>query len=669
MSAGAIRAGQAFVELFAKDNRLYRALDQAKKGLSQFASFAAKSMGGGIAALGTPMTAMGNQLLNPIKALFAEVAGRGAGIDSMAKRFGTTTENISELAFGFEKAGVDLKQFGGVMDGLAGRIVTAANANEELIDGLRGLNGRQLINKDIGTQLDMIAEKFKTIVLAEDQIKVAADLGLSSILSALKKGKAGIDEYRQAARDAGGVVSPEEAARSAAVMKSLTDAWQTVKYAILEVGSALLPTTGETKSLLEQFRAGVKTVREWTAENRGLIRSVAAIGAGLVAAGAVMAGVGGAITVMGTIAGPVFAAIGTAVGLTIAAVKLLAVGVLALVSPIGAVAIAVGGLAYLFATQTESGREMVSETKSNFSVLADTISTQLGKTAETAKSTWASITSALKQGDLKGAAEVALGGVRVEWARGMMFLTGMWNAFKATFVDTFHDACSVVEVAWNDLTAAIETVWNEMTSAIGEAFLEVVEGILSAAADIVDAFDLGDVFGGLRKAASETKKVKDAVGTDREAETKRIEDVRAKKEAAILIGAGNDAAGRKLARADDLKAAMDAFNAASNDFNNAQIKIAMAAAAAANQMAAAEKLYGYDKTHKTAAAAMPKPTELFAAAKGTFALPDAQMQLGYGDNMGKRQLDAQIGVKTSVDKANAAICATVKDISGLFKFK
>ena len=40
--SGAVRAGRAFVELFAQDNKLYRALDAASARLKQFGAMSAK---------------------------------------------------------------------------------------------------------------------------------------------------------------------------------------------------------------------------------------------------------------------------------------------------------------------------------------------------------------------------------------------------------------------------------------------------------------------------------------------------------------------------------------------------------------------------------------------------------------------------------------------------
>ena len=59
---------------------------------------------------------------------FADALTYGADINAISKRFGAGAEGISELAGGFAVAGVDVKAFGSVLDGLNAQIVGAANA-------------------------------------------------------------------------------------------------------------------------------------------------------------------------------------------------------------------------------------------------------------------------------------------------------------------------------------------------------------------------------------------------------------------------------------------------------------------------------------------------------------------------------------------------------------
>ena len=301
-NSGAIRAGKAFVELTANDEKLMKALDGAKKKVENFAK--------GAASVALKMGATGGALFTPIAKIFSDAVSRGADVSKLAERFNTTTESVSGLAYGFEKAGGNLEEFGGAIQGISDKINDAATANAELIDGLRGLSGRSLLGKTLDQQLDAIAERFKTITREADRSQVANGLGIGKLLPWLKRGKAGLDELRSSAKNAGAVLSAEDATRGRLALEAYTEAWQALKYALLELGTAFLPVGSESKSFAETIRSGAKSLREWLQANRGTIAAVAALGAGLIGLGASLAAVSVAASGIATIFGGVSTAVG-----------------------------------------------------------------------------------------------------------------------------------------------------------------------------------------------------------------------------------------------------------------------------------------------------------------------------------------------------------------------
>ena len=116
--SGAIRAGRSYVELFVNDNKFYKGLDAAQARLKKFGAVTAN--------LGLAVKSAGSAVLQPLAKTFTDATNRGAAIDAIAKRFGVTTESVSALSYAFEKSGVSLGEFEGVLDGVAGKVRAAA---------------------------------------------------------------------------------------------------------------------------------------------------------------------------------------------------------------------------------------------------------------------------------------------------------------------------------------------------------------------------------------------------------------------------------------------------------------------------------------------------------------------------------------------------------------
>lgn len=271
-SAGAIRAGRAFVEIGGDDSPLLRTLDGAASRLRQFAAGAAK------VAVGLTLGRLAEGGIQKVAGLFGDVAGRASAMDLLAKKLGTTTEEVSALAYAFEQQGVGFEQFQGTLEGLATSLSSAADGADDSFRRI-GLNARALIRLPLPDALEMIVDRLKDVTLAEDRVRIANELGLGSLLPIVKKGAAGLRELKAEAARAGAVVTPEQAERGRAVMMQYTKTWQALKYAVLEAGMNLLPSAERIREVGDVARAMVNglrglgtAVREWAA---GIAESVA----------------------------------------------------------------------------------------------------------------------------------------------------------------------------------------------------------------------------------------------------------------------------------------------------------------------------------------------------------------------------------------------------------
>lgn len=402
-SSKQVRAGRAFVELFATDTALSRTLDAAAGKVKRFA--------GTVASIGLKSAAAGGAILAPLGKSLFDALGKGAEIKRIATQYGQTTTSISELAGAFQAAGADMGEFSSTLDGLSEKIKAAADNNAELVDGLQGLKGRDLINLPIEKQLDRIAKRIGGGKwLASDQANVAKELGLEKLLPYLREGEKGIAKLKAEGRKRGGVMSADEIERSAAAMKAFNTIMDETANTITAVGAALFPTLDQTKEVSERIRDAFSAAREWVAENKNLIIAVAGLGAGLV-------GLGVALGVLKIVLGGIALGIG-AVGAALTV----------LLSPIGIAAFALAGVATVFIRCTKEGQQF-----------RQNVGEVLENVAGTFKETWGGIVEAVKAGDLAGAFKIAGAGIKAVWYEILLALKKAWNSFIKGLTDVIKN--------------------------------------------------------------------------------------------------------------------------------------------------------------------------------------------------------------------------------------
>ncbi|MCE9562887.1 MAG: hypothetical protein K8U57_12655 [Planctomycetes bacterium] len=393
-----VRAGRAFVELFANDNALVRTLEKAGSKLKSF---------------GVQSAAVGGAIGAPLAKSFSDALNKGAEIKNLSIQFGETTSSVSTLAGAFNVAGANLENFGGSIDGLKSKIKAAADGNGELVEGLRGLRGRDLINMSLEKQLDTIAERFKDIKLATDQTAVAQDLfgaSAAKLLPYLREGAAGLAKLKAEGKKAGEIMSDEDIERSYTASKALNLVWVELKNTVVALGASLLPTRGQTKSVTDAIREAFQNTRAWIAENRNFIIAAAGAAAGLIGLAGAAVGVKLALTAVTTLV----SGIGLALGL--------------LLSPVGLVTIAVVGIGTAFLTCTETGRKMTSALGEAFAGMKESFGVA-----------WGGIRDAIKAGDIEGAMQIAGAGIKAIWRELLLGLRKGWNDFVKWMVSIIKD--------------------------------------------------------------------------------------------------------------------------------------------------------------------------------------------------------------------------------------
>jgi len=101
VQSGAIRAGRAFVELFADDSKLVRGLHRAEMKL--------KAWGQSVRDLGLKMAAVGAAVATPLLGAAKAFASVGDTLVHVSERTGISVEALSELSFAADQCGVDME--------------------------------------------------------------------------------------------------------------------------------------------------------------------------------------------------------------------------------------------------------------------------------------------------------------------------------------------------------------------------------------------------------------------------------------------------------------------------------------------------------------------------------------------------------------------------------
>lgn len=428
-SAGAVKAGEAFVEVSGDDSKLQRVLNGV---IGKINAVGKVMMGVGLKS--AAIMAAG---LAPLVAMFKSAAEWGDSMTKASERMGATAEAASKLAYAAEQSDASLEDIVDANKKLTMSALAAADGQKEQAEAFKRLDieAGEFLAMDADERFVLIASALEKIEdpLEQSQLLFAL-LGKSAtkMLPLLRSGAEGLrDLYSEAAR-VGAVISNEDAASATRLGDTLDRTWKAVKMTFLEVGFALFGLEGALDASSGGMIAMLQNVRAWFRDNQGLIQSIGKVLATLLALSLAVTAFGFALS------GAV-----TVIGLAVAAAKLLVAGVLALLTPIGLVTAAIVGL--------------------TVELLDDGPWQEF---AETAMAAWEGIVAALKKGDLELAWKIVCATIKVIWIELMQFLEGKLEDFLSFFRNKWEDATDWLSIKLGDLGD-----WgSETADDIGDAF-------------------------------------------------------------------------------------------------------------------------------------------------------------------------------------------------------
>jgi len=401
-SAGAVRAGRAFVELFLEDGPLVRKLNGIR---DRFAGFAKslKGVGIGAGAAGAGIFAgLGLGGKTAIESL-TDTAKLGAVADA----FGLSAERASRL-FGILAAGGS-----DIRDATEG-IATFGQRVSDAVEG-KGEEAAELFQK-LGVGAQKFAglkpdEQFFKLIRALREVKdpatrvqlllkaVGEDTG-KNLIPLLSLSDAQLQKLGDSFE-----LTADQIQKSREASFAFTVAVAQLKQILTAIAVSVAPAFKSAADVLASVAQPIsRIIQQFPGAVTGLV-AVAAAG-GVLATG--LAGAVAAVGLLGFGIGGLSAALVAAPFVA----KFAAIGAAATVA-----AVAVGGLAYALATKTEPGKAAVKLLGDAFSSLAETF----GKV-------WKGILDALQGGSLGKAAEIAFQGLMVEFNKLAAFVTQKFAA-------------------------------------------------------------------------------------------------------------------------------------------------------------------------------------------------------------------------------------------------
>jgi len=451
-SAGAIRAGRAYVELYAKDGRLVKGLRRASAKL--------KAFGASVTMMGLKFAGLGAAAAVPLALSVKSFMKAGDALDKMSRRTGVSVEQLSELAHAANLSGTDLKSLEKSVGRMQRTITDAGLGLSTAIDAfdMLGVTVKDFEGLKPADQFTLIAEGLSRI--KDPTRKAAAAMMIfgrsgTALLPMMERGARGMIEMRQEARALGLTMSTEEARAAAKLTDDMARLVAVLKRAVFTIGSALAPALTR---LAEYMSPLITKAGEWLKQNKRLVTIVAAVVGGIIAAGLAISVLGGIISAVGAI-----------VGLFTTAFSILAGAIGFLLSPIGIVIAALGALAGYMLYSTEAGGKALGWLGEKFALLK-----------EDAEITTTGIMDALKAGDIGLAAKILWLGLKVVWQRGIGWLLKLWLNFKHFFIRIGTQAFSGLLIIGEYIWHGLEVAWIEVTSFLSKTWTKFSTGVVKA---------------------------------------------------------------------------------------------------------------------------------------------------------------------------------------------
>jgi hypothetical protein len=458
-SAGGIRAGKAYVELYGDDSALQRTLLQSEKRL--------KSWGKGLMSIGQTTAIAATAMTAPLIGAVNAWQEMGSQIDDISQRTGVSSESLSTLGYAAKQSGTDIESLEKSLRKMEQNLAEAYRGNDQAQESFSrlGLTFEQLKGQTPDQQLRLIGDRLNRI--KDPALKTATAMDIfgksgTALLPMFADGAAGLEAMEAKARELGLELKGDDVAAAAAFGDQLDTLWDVCKRGVFAVGAALGPALTDLVNLVTDYTS---KAAKWIDQNRGLIVSAAKLLAGLLAVGVAIMAAGAAMTVLGTALG-----IGASVvGAIVAGIGVLGSVLAFLMTPIGMVIGGVAAATAAFLYFTGYGGQLV-----------DWLQAKFGEMASIFGKAWGGIVSAVAKGDLGKAAEIAWLTFQVAFYTATAEISAGWSRFCKGFLDAWDTVTFNLARLFADPWNTIQNWWVTGTSAMLDAWDVIMAGIINS---------------------------------------------------------------------------------------------------------------------------------------------------------------------------------------------
>ena len=476
--AGAIRAGRAFVELFADDSKLIAGLRKASAKL--------QSWGREVQGIGMKVFAGGAAVLTPLVAAAKTFMDTGSQMDRLSGQTGIAVEQLSALEYAAYQADIEFTQLTGSVAKMQ-RMIVKASGGGSAADSLAaiGLNAAKLRTMKPDEQLGAIADAISNIQDPAEASAAAMSIfgkGAASLLPLLKGGAGGIRALMAEAEALGLVMSAEDAAAAAEFESAIKRLWAQIRRLWFEIGRQVAPVL---KGLASWVGNVVTRFKEWAAEHGDLIRNIVIVAGAVIILGSALVMLGVAIKIVG------MALKGLQLAFSAVQMVISAVGALLsfLMTPVGMIVGAIVAVTVAILYFTGVLGKMASAAGRAFNtVKAD------------ATSAFKGIADALSAGNIPLAAEILWLLVKLEFQRGIAAIMKLWLGLKYGLANALLTAWYAaqagltyawygLEVAWTETIGFLSNAWRGFTGFIMDAWGSVQNWIAKRFVDLMGLFD------------------------------------------------------------------------------------------------------------------------------------------------------------------------------------
>jgi tape measure domain-containing protein len=388
-------------------------------------------------------------------------------------------------------------------------------------------------------------------------------------------------------------------------------AWAQFKLAVLPLGNELLaPLTKFFRAINGLIPAMAGFIEQHAATANVILASAAAVGVAAIAFTSMRVGVALLSTVVSSVVGT-FGVFISLLGFVL--------------SPIGAVAIALAGLTAWFVTSTEAGHMMTTSIAGWFTALA-----------KTAQDSFQGIANALQAGDIQLSADVMFAGLKLAWLQGTNDLEKIWTDFKNVGVKTIIEMLFEINKQWVDNISFMRTQWVNLIA--GTQVLGEIMGHAFSASNDPDT---------AREQATATRDRINAIMGDARMQQQAIKNERQAQLNTIDKVQGEAQAFQDQRHGEELDAAKSELEAARNKLGALTDK----ARAEAEGMPDAKKWFGAANFMQDVGAGLDKAMQTLKP-QALFDTRLAQQTFGGGtDNIPAQQLETQRKILVVLDKA------------------